>query len=59
MLSTEVYFFKGRWRYAVVELGRLRQVIDRIFSRPCRNRKDAHKQAVQALAHERNKRHAA
>lgn len=54
-ISTEVYFHKGRWRFAVVQLGRLGQVIDRLYSRVCRNRKAAHQQALQALDHEKSK----
>ena len=58
-LKTEVYFRNHRWWFAVLELGRLGQTLERLISRPCRNRRDAHKQAVQALALERTRRNAA
>lgn len=58
-LSSEVYFRNRRWWFAVLELGRLGQTLERLICRPCRNRKDARIQANQALAHERSKRDAA
>lgn len=55
MLSTEVYFRHGHWWFAVVELGHLRQVIDRLVQRRCRNKKEAGKQADAALTHFKRK----
>ena len=64
MLTSEIYYRKppngpGRWWFAIVELGGLRQVLDRVIVRRCRDKKDAHRQADEALRHEREKRHAA
>lgn len=62
MLTSEVYFRKpansrpGRWWFAVLELGRLGQTLDRLICRRCRNKNDAHRQAAEALVHERIKR---
>lgn len=61
MLATEVYYHKtsrrpGRWWYAVLELGRLGQVLERVACRRCRDKKEARRLARTALAHERNKR---
>lgn len=57
MLKTEVYFRKpasdqpGRWWFAILKLGRLRQILDRLVVRRCRDKRDAYKQANAALAH--------
>lgn len=56
--STEVYFFNRRWRFALWERGPLGQPLERLITRPCRNKKDAHQQAREALIQERNKRNA-
>lgn len=58
-IASEIYFHKRRWWFAVIEQGRLGQTLERLIVRPCKNRKDARRQAVEALIHERNKRNAA
>lgn len=65
MLTYEVFYRKpanghsGRWWYAILELGHLGQVIDRLIVRRCRDKKEARRQAAEALKNERNKRDAA
>ena len=65
MLTSEVYYRlpvagqSGRWWFAILELGRLGQILDRLVVRRCRDRKDARRQAAEALKNERNKRDAA
>lgn len=55
-LARQVYHYHKRWWFAIVELGRLGQVIDWIKRRRCRNMKDAYMQAASALEEERRKR---
>ena len=67
MLTSEIYYRaarrdRGRWYFAIVKLGRLRQVVDRLVIRRCSSREDAHRQAaatLAALANERITPHAA
>ena len=59
MLSTEVFYQNRRWWFAVIEIDRLGQVLERPILRRCFNRKDAYRQACEALKLERNKHNAA
>ena len=55
MLTSEIYYRaarrdRGRWYFAIVKLGRLRQVVDRLVARRCSSRKEAHRLAAETLA---------
>lgn len=57
--STEIYYRNRRWWFAVIELGRLGQTLERLIVRRCHNKTDARVQAAQALKHVRSQRDAA
>ena len=55
MLTSEIYYRaarrdRGHWYFAIVKLGRLRQVVDRLVTRRCSSREDAHRLAAETLA---------
>ena len=58
MLSTEVYYHHGYWWFALVELGRLGQILDRSLCKRCKGPKDARTQAAAALAAAKGEAHA-